>query len=110
MVTPLNKVIIVLTRPLGYVRKESLTSVTRLCYPRYKNLHRMVEMRNENYNRRIEQIHHLEREGKVFVLRPSEEITISRLEKDPARLEQVYNLGLNDATGQWQTLEEYLKL
>ena len=68
MVTPLNKVIIVLTRPLGYVRKESLTGITRLCYPRYKNLHRTVEMRNENYNRRIEQIHHLEREGKVFVL------------------------------------------
>ena len=103
-----NKVIIVLTRPLGYMRKESLTSVTRLCYPRYKNLHRTVEMRNENYNRRIEQILQLEREGKVFVLRPSEEITISRLEKDPARLEQVYNLGLNDATGQWQDLEEYL--
>ena len=100
--------IIVLTRPLGYVRKESLTGITRLCYPRYKNLHRTVEMRNENYNRRVEQIHHLEREGKVFVLRPSEEITISRLEKDPARLEQVYNLGLNDATGQWQALEEYL--
>lgn len=103
-----DKVIIVLTRPLGYVRKESLTSVTRLCYPRYKNLHRTVEMRNDNYNRRIDQILQLEREGKVFVLRPSEEITISRLEKDPARLEQVYKLGLNDATGQWQALEEYL--
>ena len=105
-----DKVIIVLTRPLGYVRKESLATVTRLCYPCYKNLHRTIEMRNDNYNRRIEQILQLEREGKVFVLRPSEEITISRLEKDPARLEQVYNLGLNDATGQWQALEEYLKL
>ena len=30
------------------------------------------------------------------------------LEKNPARLEQVYNLGLNDATRQWQALEEYL--
>jgi predicted patatin/cPLA2 family phospholipase len=65
-------------------------------------------MRNENYNRRIEQILQLEREGKVFVLRPSEEITISRLEKDPARLEQDYHLGLNDATRQWQALEAYL--
>lgn len=103
-----DKVIIVLTRPLGYVRKENLTAITRLCYPCYKNLHRTVEKRNENYNHRIKQIEELEREGKVFVLRPSEEITISRLEKDPVRLEQVYNLGLNDATSQWQALEEYL--
>jgi predicted patatin/cPLA2 family phospholipase len=103
-----DKVIIVLTRPLGYVRKESLTSVTRLCYPRYKNLHRTVEMRNEKYNRRLEQILQLEREGKVFVLRPSEEITISRLEKDPVRLEEVYNLGIQNATDQWNALQEYL--
>ena len=54
------------------------------------------------------QIEELEREGKVFVFRPSEEITISRLEKDPVRLEQVYELGLKDAAAQWQALEEYL--
>ena len=45
--------------------------------------------------------------GRV-VLRPPEEITISRLEKDSARLEQVYKLGLKDAAAQWQALEEYL--
>ena len=60
------------------------------------------------YNRRIKQIEELEREGKVFVLRPSEELSISRLEKDPVRLEQVYALGLKDAAAQWQALEEYL--
>ena len=103
-----DKVIIVLTRPMGYVRKESLTAITRLCYPRYKNLHRTVEKRNENYNRRIKQIEELECEGKVFVLRPSEEITISRLEKDPVRLEQVYKLGVQNATENWGALQEYL--
>jgi predicted patatin/cPLA2 family phospholipase len=44
----------------------------------------------------------------LVVLRTSEEITISRLEKNPARLEQVYKLGLKDAATQLQTLEEYL--
>jgi predicted patatin/cPLA2 family phospholipase len=103
-----DKVIIVLTRPMGYIRKESLTAITRLCYPRYRNLHRTVEQRNDNYNRRIKQIEELEREGKVFVLRPSEEITISRLEKDPVRLEQVYKLGVQNATENWGALQEYL--
>ena len=103
-----DKVIIVLTRPLGYVRKESLAAITRLCYPRYKNLHRAVEKRNENYNRRIKQVEELEREGKAFVLRPSEDITVSRLEKDPVRLEEVYNLGLHDASSLWEALQAYL--
>ena len=56
----------------------------------------------------LEQIRQLEREGKVFVFRPSEDIAISRLEKNPAHLELVYELGLKDATAQWQALEEYL--
>ena len=103
-----DKVVIVLTRPLGYERKENLSTITKLWYPRYKNLHRTVAMRNANYNRRIEQILQLEREGKVFVLRPSEEISISRLEKDSVRLEQVYNLGLKDATNLWGSLTQYL--
>jgi predicted patatin/cPLA2 family phospholipase len=81
----------------------------RTCSRGRKNLHRTIEQRNENYNRRIKQIEELEREGKVFVLRPSEEITISRLEKDPVRLEQVYNLGLKDATTQWQAVQKYLE-
>ena len=103
-----DKVIIVLTRPLGYIRKGSIAGICRLCYPRYKNLYRAAKMRNEKYNRRLEQILQLEREGKVFVLRPSEEITISRLEKDPVRLEEVYNLGIQNATDQWNALQEYL--
>ena len=44
----------------------------------------------------------------LVVLRPSEEITVSHLEKNPARLEQVYELGLKDAAAQWQALEKYL--
>ena len=103
-----DKVIIVLTRPLGYIRKGSIAGICRLCYPRYKNLYRAAKMRNEKYNHRLEQILQLEREGKVFVLRPSEEITISRLEKDPVRFEEVYNLGIQNATDQWNALQEYL--
>ena len=47
-------------------------------------------MRNDNYNRRIEQILQLEREGQVFVLRPSEEISISRYKKTLATCERFW--------------------
>lgn len=103
-----DKIVVVLTHPYSFVRKDKLNFWCRLLYPRYKNLLRTFDSRNEDYNRRVQQIMQLELEGKVFVFRPLELLNISRLEKDPARLEQVYNIGLKDAAAQWQALEEYL--
>ncbi len=39
----------------------------------------------------------LEKQGIAEVLRPSEHIKISKVEKDPNKLESLYQLGLRDA-------------
>lgn len=103
-----DKIIIVLTRPLDYVRNDHIAGVCRLCYPRYKALLRAIEQRNDRYNARLQQIRRLEQEGKVFVLRPSENISVGRLEKDIARLQALHQLGVADATRLWNNLTHYL--
>ena len=103
-----DKIIIVLTRPLEYVRNDHIAGVCRLCYPRHKALLRAIEQRNDRYNARLQQIRRLEQEGKVFVLRPSENISVGRLEKDVARLQALYQLGVADATRLWNNLTHYL--
>lgn len=103
-----DKVIIVLTRPMDYVRNDHIAPLCRLAFPRYKALLRTIEQRNEKYNARILQILELERQGKVFVIRPSENKPVSRLEKDPEKLKALHALGVQDATAQWQALQEYL--
>ena len=105
-----DKIIIVLTRPLEYVRNDHIAGVCRLCYPRYKALLRAIEQRNDRYNARLQQIRRLEQEGKVFVLRPSENISVGRLEKDVARLQALHQLGVADATRLWDDLAQYLSL
>lgn len=105
-----DKIIIVLTRPLDYVRNDHIAGVCRLCYPRYKALLRAIEQRNDRYNARLQQIRRLEQEGKVFVLRPSENISVGRLEKDVARLQALHQLGVADATRLWDDLAQYLSL
>ena len=105
-----DKIIIVLTRPLEYVRNDHIAGVCRLCYPRYKALLRAIEQRNDKYNARLQQIRRLEQEGKVFVLRPSENISVGRLEKDVARLQALHQLGVADATRLWDDLAQYLSL
>lgn len=105
-----DKIIIVLTRPLDYVRNDHIAGVCRLCYPRHKALLRAIEQRNDRYNARLQQIRRLEQEGKVFVLRPSENISVGRLEKDVARLQALHHLGVSDATRLWDDLAQYLSM
>lgn len=103
-----DKIIIVLTRPLEYVRNDHIAGACRLFYPRYKALLRAIEQRNDRYNARLQQIRRLEQEGKVFVLRPSENISVGRLEKDVVRLQALHQLGVSDATRLWNNLTHYL--
>ena len=105
-----DKIIIVLTRPLEYVRNDHIAGVCRLCYPRYKALLRAIEQRNDRYNARLQQIRRLEQKGEVFVLRPSENISVGRLEKDVARLQALHQLGVADATRLWDDLAQYLSM
>ena len=104
-----DKVVIVLTRPMDYVRNDHIAPLCRLAFPRYKALLRTIGQRNEKYNARIQQILELERRGKVFVIRPSENRPVGRLEKDPDKLRALHALGVQDATKQWQALKDYLE-
>lgn len=103
-----DKVIIVLTRPIDYVRNDHIAPLCRLAFPRYKALLRTIEQRNDQYNARIQQIRKLEQEGKLFIIRPSEDRPVGRLEKDPEKLKALHALGVQDAQKQWRGLEEYI--
>ena len=103
-----DKVVVVLTRPQGYVRNEYMAPICRLCYPRYQAFLQTIEQRNDTYNARIQQINQLEKEGKVFVIRPSKSISVGRLEKDTSRLKALHQLGMEDATRLWNDLMNYI--
>ena len=48
-------------------------------------------------------------EGKVFLIRPSEPLSISRTSKDPAEIEAVYQIGMEDGKRQLPALLEWLR-
>lgn len=49
------------------------------------------------YNYQLEHLKELEKQGIAEVLRPSEHIKISKVEKNPQKLESLYRLGIRDA-------------
>ena len=64
----------------------------------------------ERYNQLQEELLELEKEGKIFIIRPEKEVTVSRLEKDKEKLENLYKEGIAEAEKNLESLKEYLKI
>lgn len=93
-----DRLVVVLTKPAGYVKKPMSPLLTRMYYAHaYPNFAEKVRDRHEMYNSSIIRLGELEQAGKVLVLRPSQHIKISRVEKHPDKLQALYDVGARDA-------------
>lgn len=108
-----NKVVLILTREEGY-RKKPISSMQKKAYERYfAPLPELLESIYEipdRYNRMQEEIFDLENQGKIFVLRPRNHVTVSRTERDPKKLAALYEEGRSVAEEQMEQLMDYLEL
>ena len=77
-------------------------------YRKYPNLIRVMENRHRVYNETLALITRLERQGKLFVIRPDRALPVSRTEKDPERLQQAYEIGRSIAEREMEALKAYL--
>ena len=88
-----EKVVVVLTRDKTY-RKPMITNkmkkLYKLAYHKYPELIEKLNTMPERYNKLQEELLELEKEGKIFIIRPEKEVTVSRLEKDKTKLENLY--------------------
>jgi len=107
-----DKIVVVLTQHLEYRKKpynKLAKCYIKLKYKKYPKLINLILNRYQNYNSELEKIIDLENKKEIFVIRPSEPLNIKRLEKDPAKLQAVYDLGLKDGKKNIKKLKEYLK-
>lgn len=105
-----EKNIIILTRPKQY-RKEPIKhkSIIKFKYNKYPELVNIMLNRYKNYNDTLDYIEQLEKEGKVFVIRPSRNLQVDRLEKNPDKLEALYDLGYEDIKIVYDEMKEWIK-
>ena len=104
-----ERAIVVLTRPKGYRKKASRSSwFLRLYYWRYPKLAALLQQRARVYNQRLEEVERLEKEGKVFVIRPDAEGLVSRMENEPEHLAAFYQLSLARAKESLPRLSDWL--
>ena len=105
-----DKIIIVLTQPMDYIKKPAkLNKFIKFKYRKYPNLIKKMEARHNEYNETIKFINKLEKEKKIFVIRPSKQLDIKVVERNKEKLKEVYDLGISDAKKIKKELKKYLK-
>ena len=103
-----SKRVVVLTQPMGYEKKPMNLTLAKWMYRKYPAFINTMAHRHEIYNETLKEIERLEQAGEIFVIRPSANLRIGRMEKDPAKLEAQYNLGRADALAKINELKKFL--
>ena len=103
------KTVVVLTRDKSYRKKPmKYINLLKKAFKEYPKLQKALENRHIVYNETLDRIEQLEREGRIFVIRPSKPIACAMIEKDPNHLQEIYNIGRKDALNCLNDLKEYL--
>lgn len=103
-----DNLIVVLTREEGYRKTPMNGALLRLLRRKYPAIARRLAARHTDYNRALEELERWQAEGRAFVIRPSVKTPISRIETDPEKLQQVYDLGLADGQAALPALQAWL--
>ncbi|NDW08119.1 patatin family protein [Dysgonomonas sp. 520] len=88
-----EKNVVVLTRNKGYRKKKSGLKMPSFVYKKYPLMRDAVNRRSELYNAQLDLVEKLEDENKIIVVRPIENMTIERIEKDIDKLKFFYDHG-----------------
>lgn len=106
-----DKNIVVLTQCGSYRKgKNNLMPIIRHNYKEYPKFVKALDNRHIRYNQTLDELKEMEREGSVFIIRPSKPVTISRIEKNVDKLQALYDQGYHDAEAQWENLQNFLNL
>ena len=106
-----GKVVVVTTREHGYRKPQippPLAPLYAKHYNEYPQLVRALLDTPRRYSRELDELDLLESQGKVFVLRPPEPVTVSRTEKDVTKLRALYAQGRQVGQKYLTDLEDYL--
>ena len=105
-----DKIIVVLTRTIEYRKKKASSTLAKIKYKEYPKLIETMENRYKKYNETVEKIIDMENKKEIFVIRPSKDLKIKRIEKDVDKLQAMYDLGVSDCKKQLEDLKEYTNL
>lgn len=105
-----EKNIVVLTQHNGYRKKRSssLPLIKLKMGRKYPNLVHDMEIRHQIYNQTLDDLKEMESLGEVYIIQPKEPITIGRTERNPKKLQALYDVGRKEGMEHLESLKEFL--
>jgi predicted patatin/cPLA2 family phospholipase len=101
--------VVVLTRNAGYEKKKSnMLWMAKRSYRSYPGLIEALEHRYQIYNETIAYVEKEAEKGSVFIIRPEEPLSVGRMERNPVKLEQLYQQGYEEAKSHYDELIKWL--
>jgi len=102
-----EKIVVVLTRSeQDPKRKENLPY--NWIYRKYPNFIKCAEKQLDVYNESLALIKEYEKQSKIVVLRPSQNLKIARVEKNLKKLTAIHKLGVDDCIAKLDEIKKYL--
>lgn len=109
-----EKIIVIKTREDSFRKPDEVKTeqvkISNLIYKEYPEFAKVLPYNDVNYNKQCDKLDKFRDEGRIFVISPSESVTIGRLEPDMEKLGELYFLGVEDAKRNFEALKEYLNL
>lgn len=102
-----RKNIVVLTQVKDYKKQPQKLGAKAVVYRGYPELLKSIAGRHLVYNKQRRQLERLEQKGEVLALYPSEELHIKRMERDPDRIQMMYDLGRYDALARLDEIKAF---
>ena len=104
-----EKNVVVLTQPQDYVKKKNkLIPLIKARYKMYPDFVDAMKHRHHEYNATRYYIEEQEKAGNAFVIRPLQDLPLSRTERDPEKLHATYEIGRQTALALLPELLAYL--
>lgn len=106
-----RKNVIVMTKEVGYRRKQidsGQLALIKLRYAKYPKVAQIMAERHIMYNDCLDFIERKEKAGEVFVIRPQHPNDVRRIERDKARMKALYDQGYEEAESLYEDMMQYL--
>ena len=103
-----DKIVVILTRDINYRKKPTSKLVLDLFLSKYPKIKEQMLLRHINYNDKIERLLKLEKEGRIFIIRPEKPLTIGRTEAKKEALQETYDIGVKACRDNIDSLKKYL--
>ncbi|SER19301.1 Predicted phospholipase, patatin/cPLA2 family [Gracilibacillus ureilyticus] len=104
-----HKNVVILTRNRGYYKKpQTVNWYMRRKYREYPGLLKAIAERHMEYNETLNYLFEEEKKGNVFIICPTEKLTVGRVEKNKKKLTHLYEQGYQDVERVAEPLHEFL--